>query len=122
LSPLTEPLEHLSAALVKTVGTMMEKNGPIEDGINALARWIEDFSLKVASDKFQYGVDNLMQAIGDLANLMHHLAHPYDSAVDWTSRKMESGINAVSSFISKPPWEQPNKSDYMKRLGELNTI
>lgn len=119
LGPLTGPLEHLSAALVKTLSTMMEKGGPIENGINLLAEWIENFSLKVASDRFQHGVDNFMQAIGDMARVMHNVAHPYDTTVDWTSRKIEGGIKAVSGFISNPPWE---KKVYLKRLAELDDI
>ena len=128
LGPLTTPLEHLSAALVKTVGTMMEKGGPIEHGINDLAKWIENFSAKVATDNFQRGVDNFMQAVGDMASVLHHLAHPYDSAVNAASRGIESGINAVSGFFGgsksgEVDWAARvrathSKADYLQLIAE----
>ena len=111
LVPLAGPLEHLSAAVVKTLSNIMAKDGVMSQGIDALARWIENFSVKVASDKFQQAISKFMMGLTDLADLIHTIAHPYDTARDWTSRRIEKDVDEQSSFFSSvADWLSPNRS------------
>lgn len=73
LAPLEKPLERLSVAFSGFISKVM--TGPeIKKGIDALATWLNTFSVEMTSKKFQDAVSSLVSDTGAIAQAFHWLA------------------------------------------------
>lgn len=79
LLPMEGPLEHLSDAFTKLVDVVMRKDGLVEQGINKVASWIDDFAGEISKPDFLDNVKKFTSSIGDMAEVMHKIAHPLDA-------------------------------------------
>lgn len=80
LAPLAKPLEHLSASMVKFLEVLM-KSDLVKEGIEKVSHWLESFSGELGSSDFLDNVKQFTSSMGELADLIHTVAHPVDS---WT--------------------------------------
>lgn len=82
LAPLEKPLENLSAAFAGFLSRAM--SGPeIKKGIDALASWLDTFSVKMESKKFKSAVDTLVSDTGTIAQGLHFLAKEIRIYMGW---------------------------------------
>jgi len=88
LVPLTGPLEKLAGGFTHLLQVVMQKNGPIEQGINAIASWMDSFNGKITSKPFiqQFMADVQLLGLGihELAEDLNAWEHPLQSAWDLT--------------------------------------
>lgn len=91
LVPLAGPLKELSSSIVKTFATAMEKDGVISQGIENLAKWIEGFSVSLAGDKMQSAIATFMSSVGELADIIHAVAHPGETAANAYTKFVDRG-------------------------------
>jgi hypothetical protein len=118
LAPLTGPLEHLSQGVVHFVEILMRKDGIVEQGINKLGGWLDEFAGKLDSNTWQTNFEKFTSSIGDLADLIHTLAHPYDTVKNAATNKMEE----FGQWLSPDPSQVvANKENYGKYLGRLES-
>jgi uncharacterized protein YukE len=88
LAPLAVPLTHLSQSLVKFLGRLLPTNGkgPIEEGIDTLGHWIDEFSGKIAKPEFLKRIDQFTGELGGLADVIHKIKdiadHPGHALMD----------------------------------------
>lgn len=115
LAPLAVPLKTLSAAFTGFVQRLM--NGPIlKEGIDKLAKGLNNFSVELTSQKFQSAVSSLVSDTGVIAQAFHALAsdirgferHPVKSvakgAFDVAIKAPFKGGEAIGHWlVSGPP-------------------
>lgn len=76
LGPLAAPLEHLSAAFVKFLGTAMAPGGLMDKAINNVAKWLDSFAGTLETPAFLESVRNFVSDVGVMA-------HAIREAIDW---------------------------------------
>lgn len=118
LVPLTGPLEHLSQGLVHFVEILMRKDGIVEQGINKLAGWLESFAGNLGSDEWTTAFTKFTSSIGDLADLIHTVAHPLDTVGSWGGKK----LTGLSQWAAPDPGVVTSSvGEYKKYLGRLDS-
>ncbi|MHB8811685.1 MAG: hypothetical protein ACYDAE_00280 [Steroidobacteraceae bacterium] len=81
LAPLAGPLSNLSKELVSVLQTALRKDGVVEQGIKAIATWIDNFDVKVAKSTFLSDVKTITSATGDIAKWVRKFEqHPAETA------------------------------------------
>lgn len=74
LAPLAGPLSKLSSAFSGFLERIMK--GPIlKEGIDKLANWLNNFSAKLTSKKFESAMDNFLADSGTVAAGLHEVAN-----------------------------------------------
>lgn len=131
LAPLEGPLEKLSGRFVNLVQVLMEKNGPIEKGISAVADWIDQFQGKIGKPEFVDSFERILKSFSDFADKLDVIAHPIDSVLNgygnnhsadgfastlggWAQRMM-------AGFKGEPVGVDEYKS-YLGGLGQMNGL
>src|SRR5262249_2854999 len=96
LVPLAKPLEHLSGAFEKFIQTLA-KSALVKHAIEGLAEWLEKFSGHLSAPKFLAAVERFTSDVGELADVIHLLAHPKEAA----SKAWTSGENWLSDKFTQ---------------------
>jgi hypothetical protein len=110
LVKLSGPLGDLSQAAVKTMTTLMSKDGIIEQGIGHLAKWIEGLAKSMSSNDFQNALAKFTGSITDLSDLIHHVAHPFESV----------GSSVADKALALKEWLQPTRGGVTSSIGAYN--
>ena len=74
LAPLVKPMEGISRGIVHVLGIVMSKNGIVEEGINKLAKWLNDWNGKITKPAFLKSVAGFTSDVGIVAQDMHDFA------------------------------------------------
>lgn len=118
LTPLIGPLEHLSQGVVHFLEILMRKDGIVEQGINKLAGWLDSFAGSLDSSQWQSTFEHFTSSIGDMADLIHTVAHPLDTVGDWGGKKLQG----ASQWLAPDPGiVTSSKEEYRKYLGRLES-
>lgn len=113
LTPLIGPLSHLSDAFVRFLQVILRKDGIVEEGINTLAGWLENFSGKLSAPKFLEAVERFTSDIGVLADAIHAIAHPFESLDKGVAGGAFGAASSRSDFLANP-----TKAGYLARLSD----
>lgn len=70
-------------------GVLSKKN------MDAISKELDKFTTYLASGKAQDDIKVFASSLGDLANVIHAIAHPYDTAVNKASDLIERGANRL---------------------------
>jgi hypothetical protein len=90
---LSGPLAKLGTSVEHLIAGAMKPGGSLEKGITNLGDWISHLADQIGTEKFQKDFDDLISSLGaaakgilefanalpDLADLIHTIAHPLDS-------------------------------------------
>lgn len=88
LVPLAKPLSGLAKGFEHVVAVVMSKNGIVEEGIDNVAKWMQDFNGKITAPSFLKSVEHFTSDVGTVAHGMHKFAlfvkefekHPFKTA------------------------------------------
>ena len=114
LVPLAKPLTGLVRGFEHVVGVVMSKDGVVEEGINKLAKWMQNFNGKITAPSFLKSVEHFTSDVGTVAKGMHQFAlfvqgfekhpfrtaaHTYFEAATFGPREAWAGLKWVGRAI-----------------------
>ena len=107
LAPLVKPMEGISRGIAHVLGVVMSKNGIVEEGINKLAKWLNDWNGKITTPAFFKSVEHFTSDVGTVARAMHHFAmfvqrfekHPFSTAWHELNKIPGPNFNAADKKI-----------------------
>ena len=100
LGPLAGPIGKLSDAFTNLLEHALKKDGPIEHGIENIAKWINEFSTTLAKPEFVTSMQGFISDMGDIASSMHDLAHPIDALGNKFANPVSNWFGGVASAWS----------------------
>lgn len=112
LSKLGPDLGGLVTTLEKDAEKLL--NGALSDkNIAAIKSELDKFTTYLASGKAQDDIQSFASSLGDLAKVIHVIAHPYDSAVNGTTDLFEKAGNRLRNGykLSELPDDVPGAKE-----------
>jgi Transglycosylase SLT domain len=101
LTPLIPSLEKISAGFTKFIGVLLGSD-LVKDGIDNLAKWLNDFAGKISKPEFLNKVSQFTSDIGGLADAIHVVTHPISSTVNPIDKALANTFGRIPfhNFIS----------------------
>ena len=128
LIPLAAPLEHLSGSIVKVLERVMSKDGIVEQGIEKVASWIENFSGTIGKPEFLTKIQSFTSDVGDLSDAVHTVVwaanHPGEAAAKGFVGLVKADANLLwegLKFGTTGAWNLLNKQANLARVSAMES-
>jgi soluble lytic murein transglycosylase-like protein len=115
LEPLAPSLIKLSVAAGELIAAFL-KSPAVKTAVDDVSKWLESLSKNMDAQSFLDTVSQLKLSLGDLADLIHTVAHPIDTAGGFVGRKMSEFHDWLFPDAASASASTKSYSEYLSRL------